>query len=199
MSLWIKIVYTLFVCVLVPVYAIQYPLTNFLWFSDIALITSVLALWLKSSLLASMMALAVLLPEIVWNVSFFSRLILGADPIGLSAYMFDPRRPLYLRALSLFHVVIPAVLIWMVYQFGYDRRAWFVQTIVALVVLPLSYFWTKPADNVNWVYGLGNKPQQYFPPLVYLGLLMILFPLVVYLPTHFVLTKFFTRAAITGN
>ena len=136
MSLWIKIVYTMFVCVLVPVYAIQYPLTNFLWFSDIALITSVLALWLKSSLLASMMALAVLLPEIVWNVSFFSRLILGADPIGLSAYMFDPRRPLYLRALSLFHVAIPAILIWMVYQFGYDRRAWFAQTIVALVVLP---------------------------------------------------------------
>jgi hypothetical protein len=35
--LWLKIAYTLFICVLAPVYVVQYGPGNFLWFSDIAL------------------------------------------------------------------------------------------------------------------------------------------------------------------
>ena len=36
--LWIKIAYTLFVCVLVPFYLRFYGPMNFLWFSDVALL-----------------------------------------------------------------------------------------------------------------------------------------------------------------
>jgi hypothetical protein len=60
--LWIKLSYTAFVVVTVAVYSVKYPLWNFLWFSDIALIATVPALWLESSLLASMMLVGVLLP-----------------------------------------------------------------------------------------------------------------------------------------
>jgi hypothetical protein len=190
-ALWIKIAYTLYVCVLVPMYLIQYPLSNFLWFSDIALLTTIVALWLESSLLASMMALAILLPELVWNINFFLRLIFGFDKIGLSSYMFDPRIPLHVRALSLFHVVLPVLLVWMVYRLGYDSRALIAQTLMALVVLPVTYAVSDPADNINWVFGPGSKPQHYLPPLLYLALLMILFPLVIYLPTHWILSKLF--------
>jgi hypothetical protein len=35
------------------------------------LIVTVLPLWLESSMLASMMAIAVVLPELAWNVDFF--------------------------------------------------------------------------------------------------------------------------------
>jgi len=178
----------------VPVYAIQYPLTNFLWFSDIALLTTAAALWLASSLLASMMALAVLLPELVWNLSFLARLIFGHDPIGLSSYMFDRGLPLYLRALSLFHVALPVLLVWLVYRLGYDRRALIAQTLVALVVLPVTYALTNPSDNINWVYGPGSKPQQHLPPLVYLVLLMIFFAIGINLPTHWILRKLFPHA-----
>ncbi len=59
--LWIKISYTAFAVITVAVYAVKYPPGNFLWFSDIALILTVPALWFESRLLASMMALAVLL------------------------------------------------------------------------------------------------------------------------------------------
>ena len=69
--LWLKITYTVFVCVLVPVYWRQYGPTNFLWFSDIALLALVPALWLESPLLVSMMALAVLVPELAWNIDYF--------------------------------------------------------------------------------------------------------------------------------
>ncbi len=193
LPLWIKVLYTMFVCALIPIYWVQYGAKNFLWFSDIALLASVAALWLENSLLASMMAVAVVAPELAWNVDFFGRLIFGRGIGGLSGYMFDPKRPLYLRGLSLFHIVLPVLLVWIVHRLGYDRRAWLAQTLLACIVLPITYLLTKPGDNINWVFGPLSHPQQRLPPLLYLGLVMIIFPVAIYLPTHWVLLKLFGR------
>jgi hypothetical protein len=191
--LWIKILYTLYVCAILPIYFKKYGPKNFLWFSDIALIATVPALWLQSSLLASMMADAILLPELLWNFGFFARLLLGLNIAGLSAYMFDPKRPLYLRLLSLFHIFLPPLLFWMVYKLGYDPRALPAQTLLCWIILPLSYGLTPKAENINWTLGPGAAPQQKFHPLIYLSILMLAFPLVFYLPTHFLLTRFFGK------
>jgi hypothetical protein len=192
--LWLKIAYTLFVCLIVPIYWRRYGPANFLWFSDIALLVTVPALWLESPLLASMMALGVALPELAWNVDFFVRLTTGASLLGLSAYMFDRGLPLFLRALSLFHVGLPVILIWMVHRLGYDPNALLAQTLLAAVVLPLSYLFSDPHRNVNWVYGFGEKPQTRVAKLWFLAFLILMFPLVIYLPTHLVLAKVFGSA-----
>ena len=192
--LWLKIVYTLFVCLLVPVYWRRYGPANFLWFSDIALLVTVPALWLESSMLASMMALAVLLPELAWNIDFFVRLFTGAPLIGLSSYMFDRSIPRSLRALSLFHVALPALLLWMVHRLGYDEGALVAQTVLAMIVLPLSYRVSDHEKNINWVYGLGEKPQTRVPARWFLAFLMLMFPLAIYLPTHFILDRLFSAA-----
>lgn len=190
--LWLKLAYSAFVVVLVPIYWVKWGPGNFLWFSDLALFGALAAVWLGSSLLASMMAVAVLLPEIAWNLEYFFRLLTGKATFGLTGYMFDSSRPLYLRALSLFHVILPALLLWLLFQLGYDSRAWYFQTALAWVVLPLSYLLTDPSENVNWVYGPGEKPQQKVQPLLYLAGVMLFFPLVVYLPTHFLLQWLFS-------
>jgi len=190
--LWLKIAYTLFICILVPVYWIQYGPGNFLWFSDIALFITAAGLWLESSLLASMMALSVAVLESVWIIDFCIGLVLGDSVIGLSTYMFDPKIPLPIRALSLFHIFLPALLVWLLYRLHYDERALIAQTVLAWIVLPASYFLTKPADNVNWVHGWGSGPQKWLPAALYLVLLMIAFPVVLYLPTHFLLKKLFS-------
>lgn len=187
--LGIKIGYTLFLLVLVPVYWAHYGPRNFLWFSDIALLVTGATLWLESPLLASMMALAVLLPELAWNLDFLGRLLTGHPMLGMSAYMFDARIPRYLRALSLFHVPLPVGLVWLVARLGYDRRAWLYQSLLALIVLPVTYRLTERAENVNWVYGLG-APQGRLSPRVYLALLIVAFSLVLYLPPHLVFTYF---------
>jgi hypothetical protein len=187
----LKIAYTLFVCLLVPIYWRQYGLVNFLWFSDIALLVLVPALWLESPLLISMMALAVVLPELAWNVDYFFRLATGVSLIGLTGYMFDATIPPFIRGLSLFHVALPVLLIWMLSRLGYDGRALLWQTLVAAVVLPLSYFLSNPRENVNWVYGLGEKPQTKVPAPLFVLFLMLLFPLGVYLPTHLLLDRIF--------
>ena len=182
-ALGLKIAYTLFLAVLVPVYWAHYGPRNFLWFSDIALLGAGAALWLESPLLASMMVLAVLLPECAWNLDFFGRLLTGHRMFGMSAYMFERERPRFIRALSLFHVPLPVGLVWLVHRLGYDRRAWLGQSLLALVVLPVSYWLTDPVENVNWVHGLG-APQRRLPPWLYLALLIVAFALVLYLPPH---------------
>lgn len=187
----LKIAYTLFVCLLVPIYWRQYGLVNFLWFSDIALLVLVPALWLESPLLISMMALAVVLPELAWNVDYFFRLATGVSLIGLTSYMFDATIPPFIRGLSLFHVALPVILIWMLSLLGYDGRALLWQTLVAAAVLPLSYFLSNPRENVNWVYGLGEKPQTKVPAPLFVLFLMLLFPVGVYLPTHLLLDRIF--------
>ena len=190
--LWLKVSYTVFAAVTVAVYLKKYPLWNFLWFSDIALIATVPALWLESSLIAGMMLVGILLPEILWNGAFFVRLATGKRLFGLTDYMFDPTKPRYLRAISLFHVILPIVLLWMVAVLGYDTRALLAQTALAWIVLPLSYWLGNPkVENLNWVFGWKAEPQTSIPPLAYLGLVMIGFPLLIYLPTHLALLQVF--------
>jgi hypothetical protein len=191
--LWLKLAYTAYTAVLVPAYARKAdagPL-NFLWFSDLALFSTGAALWLESSFLASVTAVGVLAPELLWNLSFFVRLLTGKRISGLTDYMFDGRRSLFMRGLSLFHVVLPILLIWLLASFGYDTRALLVMTVVAWVVLPATYLLTRPEHNINWVFGFGSPPRRPLPPKLWVLALMLGFPILIYLPTHFLLRAIF--------
>jgi hypothetical protein len=158
------------------------------------LLALVPALWLENTLLVSMVAISVMFFEALWNIDFFFRLLTGKSLIGLSAYMFDPKIPLFIRGLSCFHIVLPLLLLWTLHRLGYDQRAFVWQTIVALVVLPLSYLVSNQQENVNWVYGFGQNPQRILPASLFVMGLMLLSPVVVYLPTHFLFTRIFRAA-----
>lgn len=189
--LWLKIGYTAAVVLIVAVYLVKYGPGNLLWLSDIGLILAVPALWLESALLASMLAVGLLLPELLWISSFFGRLIVGRRIYGLTDYMFERERPLYLRVLSLFHVPLPFLLVWLVHRLGYDPMGLPAFTVIGSIALLMSYRLTDPRENVNRVFGPGDAPQKRLAPPVYLGLLMVAFPLLIYLPTHLLLAHFF--------
>jgi hypothetical protein len=193
-SAWIKIPYTIFVCILVPIYWQERGPANFLWISDVALLATVPALWMESRLLTSMMAVGVLLPEFAWNLDFFLRLITGHDVIGLNGtgYMFETSYSPLFRFFSLFHVFLPVLLLWMVFRLGYDSRAVYAQTLLVWILLPVCYLATDPERNLNWVFGLGNPPQTWVPGPLYLILLMSAYPLLVLIPTHIVLKSVFS-------
>lgn len=179
------------VCVIIVFYWREYGPINFLWFSDIALILMVPALWFESALIASMMGVGVLALELSWFIDFAT----GGNLSGLAEYMFEPDRPLWLRGLSLFHIPMPLVIIYAIYKLGYDRRALFFQTLLAWIVLPLTYIIDEPGgENINWVFGLGGEIQTLLQPLVYLGLLMLGILIFIYFPTHWILRKFFQPA-----
>ena len=192
-SLWIKIPYTLFVLVLVPVYWIRYGPANFLWFSDIALFGTLAALWLESSFLTSMMTSGVLLFDVVWNFIFFRKLLLGARPDGLVGYMFDPQISVLIRVLSLFHVALPIIQLWCLGKLGYDVRAWKYQIVLGWIVLSLTYAATGPEENINWVFGVTEVPQKWLSAPLYLAALMVIYPTLVCFPTHVILKRLFVK------
>ncbi|MCS6787425.1 MAG: hypothetical protein NZ524_10385 [Thiobacillaceae bacterium] len=184
-----KLAVSAYVAVLVPVYAWHYGVQNFLWASDVALFMSLAALWRGSRLLAGTAAVPTLLPELAWNLDFFSRLASGSGLTGLdgTAYMFDPALPLYVRALSLFHVFLPVLLLWLVWRLGYDPRALPAGILLTWAVLLASYLLTDPARNINWVHGLGDPPTGVLPGPLHLLAMLLLYPLCVCLPTHWLL------------
>ena len=189
---WLKLTYTVLVVVLVPLFAWEYGLANFLWFSNIAVLGTLAAIWLDSRLLLSMMALAAIVPDMGWNIAFLARLLFDVEMFGVVGYMFDPRIPLWARAISLYHVPLPFLLVWLVWRRGYDPRAIYRQTGLAIIVLILSYLVSEPYQNINMVYGpLDERRQPVVPPPAPLFVLLVVLPLIVYLPTHVVLTRWF--------
>lgn len=185
--LW-KLAYTVFVVLVVAIWLRHYGWRNLLWFSDIALIGAVPALWLDSAAITSVLAVAVLLPELLWNVDFGLRLLLRRRITGLTDYMFERDRPRLLRVLSaLFHVPLPVLLIWMLTRYGYDGSVGLPGAVLlAAVVLPLSRAVSTPERNINWTHGLGATRTR-LPAGVYVALLYAGFVLAVFIPTHFLL------------
>lgn len=182
--LWLGLSVTAFACVLIPVYGRHYGPSNFLWFSDIGLFGAAVALWTASRLLASMMLLAAGLADAVWSIDFVIALITGWHPVGMTAYMYDAELPVYLRVISLFHLFLPPLLVWIVWKLGYDRRALAAQTVFGWLVLWVTFLITDPARNINWAFGYGFKQQDLMPPWMYLLLMCMLIPLVMYGPVH---------------
>jgi hypothetical protein len=187
--LWFKLAYTAFVAVIVIIWLRHYGWRNLLWFSDIALIGAVPAMWLESAPLASILAVAVLGPELLWNLDFLLRLVLRRRVIGLTEYMFEADRPRILRLLSLFHVPLPLLLAWMLLAYGYAAAlALPGAVLLAAAVLPASRVFGSPADNINWTYGPGIV-QARLAPVAYLALLFAVFVLLVFTPTDWLLRR----------
>ena len=192
---------TVFLAVLIPVYLRTYGPTNFLWFCDAALILTVAGMWLESSLLISMCAVGILLPQVLWLADFGSNL-LGFHFLNLTRYMFDAGLPLFIRGLSLFHGWLPLLLVWLVARLGYDRRALSAWTWLAAGLVLACFFFTpqagaRPADpnipvNLNYVYGFNDqRPQTWVDQNLYVFLWLGALWLGAYLPTHLALRRIF--------
>jgi len=198
----VKIAYTAFMAVLIPVYWHYYGPTNFLYFCDVALILTLIAIWPENALLISMSAIGILVPQALWLADFFASAA-GFSFLGMADYMFDSDRSLFLRLLSLFHGWLPLLLIFLLWRIGYDRRAFWAWTALAWALLLISFFWLPPPNpnaglipvNVNYVWGMSDAaPQTIVPPYVWLAGQLIGLPLIAYAPTHFLLARFMPAA-----
>jgi hypothetical protein len=193
LPLWLKLAYTVWIAAWAPTYWIQYGPANFLWVCDLANFIVLAAIWLESPLLVSSQAVSVLIIQLVWCVDYFGRLLLGRHVVGGTEYMFSDEYPLALRALSLFHVFMPPLLLWLVWRLGFDRRGVLLQTALAWVMLPVCWFFTDPALNLNWLWRPFEREQPWLPPTAWMLLTLAAYPLVLYLPTHFALRAWAPR------
>ncbi len=188
---WLKICYSIFVAVVIPIYYKKWGLANFLWLSDVTFILTAVSLWTENKLIAGTIAVTGLLPELFWNVIFFVRLLTGKSLSGHTDYMFDKSKPLYLRLLSLFHVILPPLMIYLLFILGYDSRSLAGAIILTAVIFLTTYLFTDPHENINSVFGTGKIPQANFHPTLYVLLYFAGFVLLVFLPTHFLCQYFF--------
>lgn len=199
-SLPLKLVFTAFMAVLVPLYWTNYGPTNFLYFCDLALFFTLIAVWLESGLFASMAAVGIILPQLVLWCGDFAAHLIGIKFTGMTDYMFDPHRSLFLRGLSFFHGWLPFLLLFLVARLGYDRRALFAWTGVAWSAMLFSYFFlpgpgTKLANplapvNVDYVHGFSDTvAQAWMPGWAWLVFLLLALPALVVFPTHLLLQK----------
>ena len=184
--LWLKIAWSVWVLVWAPVYWKQYGAQNFLFFCDLGNLFIAAALWLESPLLFSWQAAGLLLFQTLFSVDLIGAALTGRHFVGGTEYMFDPHVPLLVRLLGLFHVVTPPLLLWAIWRLGYDERGWKYQTLTAWIVVPINYFW-RPQFDVNWARGPFFREQHWVAGGVYLGVYLIVMPLVVYWPTHLAL------------
>jgi len=174
----LKLTVTLWMVVWVPVYAHHYGAANFLWISDVAVFLTFVAVWTGSRLLASSQLVGVLLINIAWTIDVAVALLTGVHPIGGTEYMFDAEWPLYLRLMSLFHIWVPLVLVYLVSRVGYTDRGVALQTGIVWILLPATYLLTPSEHNINWVHGPFGEPQEVVAPGLYLLLIMVVYPLV---------------------
>ena len=189
--LWLKVAWTAMVFAIVVIYWRHRGPANFLWFSDIAFLALVPGLWLESTFIVSLMACMVLVPETLWSVSFFGRLLPLPRVTRLADYMFDQGTPLWLRAVSLFHVPLLAVVIWGPWHLGSDPGVFPWAVLIAWVVLPLTRWLTGPERNVNHVYRFPFAAGASLTPVRHMLVLMIEVPLVLQLPGHLLLWAMF--------
>jgi hypothetical protein len=203
--LWLKWTYTAFLLVLVPVYWANYGPTNFLYFCDVALLLGLLAVWTEKPIFASMAAVGILVPQLLWCLDFVTEL-LGLNLVGMTSYMFDEKLPLFLRGLSLFHGWLPFLLLFLVIRLGYDRRGFMAWTITSVVLCLIAFFFLPPAGsvledpkapmNINYVFGFDDKKAQtWMPAGVYLVAWIAALTTLAYLPTHLFLKRFIRVSA----
>ena len=184
--LWLKLAWSIWLLVWAPVYWRQYGAQNFLFFCDIGNILIGIGLWLESPLIFSWAACGLLIFQTLFSVDLVGALLTKHHLIGGTEYMFNPALPLFVRLISLFHVVTPPLLLWAVWRLGYDPRGWKLQTLMTWIAIPINYLW-RPQLDVNWARGPFFHEQHAVPGWCYLLIYFTVVPLFVYFPTHIVL------------
>lgn len=180
----------LWLAVWFPVYWHAWGPANFLHLCDVAVILTCIGLWTGNALLLSSQAVSSVVIDILWALDVAAWLLFRRHFIGGTEYLFDPTCPLWIRLLSLFHIVMPLLLIWSLSRLGYDRRGFPLQTAIALPVVVASRFVT-PGKNLNFALADPFFHRQLGPAPVHLAITYLAVVLAVYLPTHLVFARLY--------
>jgi hypothetical protein len=191
----VRVAALLWLAVFLTAYWRAYGPANFVHLCDVAVILTCWGLWRASSLLLSTQALSSLVVDLLWNLDLFWRLLFGRHLIGGTEYMWDSSWPMAVRALSLFHLVWPVLLIWSLRRVGYDRRAWLVQSLLAAVILAASRV-VAPEANLNFAQRDPFFGRQWGPAAAHVAFIWLVLVTVVYWPTHRVLMRLVARSEV---
>jgi hypothetical protein len=187
---WLRWSALLWLLIWFPIYWHAWGAANFLHLCDVAVLLTCIGLWSGNALLISSQAVSSLLIDITWALDAAWRFFLGHHLIGGTEYLFDARFPLWVRLLSLFHLLMPPLLLWSLHRIGYDRRGWPLQSAIALILFIASRF-TDPAKNLNFAFRDAFLHRAWGPAPIHITISLLLLVFAVYLPTHLALKTLF--------
>lgn len=186
-----KILFTIFTIIVISIYWWHYGAENFLWFSDISLFLTCIGLWLESNLIMSVLMVMLFPFEILWNIDFFMHVLTNHSLLDLTAYMFESDYSIFVRSLSLFHIIIPFIWLWTMYKWGYNKKAVWLAPILFCSVLFLTFFFTTPQKNINWIFAPEFYNLTWISSFDWILLLMTLAPFLIFWPMHVMLKRLF--------
>jgi len=169
----------------VPVILWAYGPQNFLWLCNLAQFLVLYALWRGDRLLLSSQAGVVCVVGLVWTADFLLALATGGRSATFTAYMFNPALPLLARAISLYHLGLPLFVLWLLHRAGYDRRGPWLQCLLGALAVVAGWLLTEPHRNINWVHAPFGIEQAWLPQPLYVAVLLVLYPVLLYLPGHY--------------
>jgi len=187
---WFRWVALLWLAVWFAAYWHAWGLANFLHLCDIAVILTCIGLFTNNALLVSSQAISSVLIDLVWTLDVTARFFLGHHLIGGTEYLFNAATPLWARLLSLFHIVLPFILLWSLARLRYDRRGWKLQSAILLPVLIASRFVT-PEQNLNFAVKDPFLHRSYGPAPTHLAITYLFLVFVVYFPSHVLFSRLF--------
>lgn len=176
----------LWMMVWLPAYFHVWGWANLLHLCDVAVILTFVGIWLANPLLLSSQAVSSLAAGVLWTLDVGWRLTTGRFLIGGTDYMWDARFPLWVRLLSTFHIGLPLVLLWTLRKVGYDRRAFGLQSAIAIVLLMVSRFLSTEL-NMNYAYRDPVFYRAWGPAPAHLAMIFIPLVALIYWPTHLLL------------
>lgn len=178
-----------------PAYAAAYGWANFLFLCNIGVLVAAAGLWLGNRPLLSASAVASLVVGVVWGLDFGARVVSGEHLLGVTAYMWDPRYPLFTRALSLYHLAWPVLMLLCMARLGYDRRGWRIQAALAAPLVVAGRFAGTAEENINYAFIDPLWGIQLGPAPVHLATIAAATIFVVYGASHRVLAARFASPA----
>jgi len=187
---WVRWAALIWLGVWLTIYLTFWGPTTFLFLCDIAVILTCVGLFTDNALLLSSQAVSSLVIDTAWALDIATKLIFDRHLIGGTDYFFDPNYPLWVRLFSLFHVVMPFLLIYGVRRTGYDRRALRLQFLIAAVAMIASRF-AAAARNINFAHVDPILHRQWGPAPIHVAAMLAGLTIVIYIPTHAVLSSIF--------
>ena len=177
----------LWLAVWMPTYAFYWGWRNLFAFCDMAVILGCLGLFRQSSLLVSSSSLPIVTVGVLWLADVVGGLLTGKHVFGGTEYMWDLRVPLWVRLLSLFHVVLPVVFVLALRRLRYHRRALPLQIGITAVLLVAGRLLDGPAKNLNYAFRDPIFHRALGPPPLHLLALLAGVTVLIYLPSHLAL------------
>jgi hypothetical protein len=169
----------------VPAYAYAYGGWHFLQLCNLSLLLSCLGALMRNRLLLSAQALGAPVIGLLWIADLAHLAATGRYWHAGTAYLWDERIPEIARMLSVYHLVLPMVLIFALRRFGYDRRALLLQTAISCAAFAVSWWWLRDVENLNYVNAWpGGRVLFADTPGAHAFVTWSLLCAVVYVPTH---------------